>query len=117
EVLVEIRVEDALVHEVKSRAYVEKHPPQIVQSQRRENGGVTLHRVFDRLAIGADRVLTAGEHLGDDGEPIARRGLGKDRTPATLLELEVTFFRNGHRGWLGPIILRHGFLRGVVSES
>src|SRR5262249_35937731 len=60
EVLVEIGVEDALVHEVETRADVEEDPAEIVKSQRSEDRRIGFYRVLDRLPVIADRLLPAG---------------------------------------------------------
>ena len=39
EIFVEIGVEDALIHEVHARADIEQHPAEVVQLQRRQDGG------------------------------------------------------------------------------
>ena len=41
-VLVEVGVEDALVHEVRVAADVEEHPPEVVELERREHVRIAL---------------------------------------------------------------------------
>ena len=48
-VLVEVGVEDALVHEVRVRADVEEHPAQVVELERRERVGLAAIVLLDLL--------------------------------------------------------------------
>ena len=58
-VLVEIGVEDALIHEVGVPADVEEHPAQVVQLEYREGIGQPRDGILDVLAVLADGLLRA----------------------------------------------------------
>src|SRR4051794_38896088 len=62
-VLVEVGIEDALVHEVRIAADVEEHPAEIVELQRRQHIGCTSHGVFERLSVSANLVRGSGFDL------------------------------------------------------
>jgi hypothetical protein len=102
-VLVEVRVEDALVLKVQSGPDVEQHPPEVVQPQGRER----LRAARDRLAVCPDGVLATLLDFRDDRESVARRCPRKNWTVTPAFEFEIAFFRDGHRGGFGPILVRH----------
>ena len=111
DIFVEIGVEDALIHEVQTRADIEQDPTEIVKPQRREHGRVALHSLFNRLAVLADRVFPSGLDLRNDREAIVGRSSWKDWTVAALLKFEISLLGDRHcggfvqsgaagRGWL-----------------
>ena len=51
EILVEVGVEDALIHEVRSPLISNKHPTQVMQFERRKDVRIGSHRFLDRLAV------------------------------------------------------------------
>ena len=53
-VLVEVGVEDALIHEVGVAFDVEEHPAQVVQLEHGEDVGLPGHRLLDVLGILAE---------------------------------------------------------------
>ena len=107
EILVEVGVEDALVHEVEPRADVEQDPSQVVQLERREHAGVRGHRLLDGGAVLANHLLLPGFDLGDHGEAVAGGSPREYRTKSSLSELEVSFLGNRLRRRLAPIRLGH----------
>ena len=96
-VLVEIGVEDALVHEVRVRADVEEHPAQVMELQRRERVRARGDGVLDALPVGADVGLGARLDLRDDREAVAGGRSRVGRAVPALLEREVALFWNRHR--------------------
>src|SRR5262249_45383593 len=50
-VLVEVRVEDALVHEIRVRTDVEEDPPQVVELERRQHARVVGHRLLEPAPV------------------------------------------------------------------
>src|SRR5215471_11281097 len=104
EILVEIGIEDPLIHEVQARADVEQDPTEIVELERSENGRIALDRLLDRLRVVADGLLAAWFDLGDDRKAVIGRCPGKDRPIATLLELEISLFGDRHRRRFRPIL-------------
>src|SRR5262245_15386784 len=96
-VLVEIGVEDPLVHE--PRVILEEHPAQVVELERREHVGVSLQRFRQLVPVAADRLCPPRLDLRDDREPITRRRLGKDRAVFPFFEV-VGLLWYHNRLWL-----------------
>ena len=84
-VFVEVGVEDAHVHEVGFALDVEKDPAEVMQLQHGEDVRLTGHGLLDVLGVLIEDLLPSGDDLRDDGEAVARRGLGKDRAVSALL--------------------------------
>src|SRR5438094_2639658 len=105
-VLVEIGIEDALIHEVRIAVDVEEHPAEVVELQHFEAVRIARYRCFNALAIVADGLLAARLHLRNDRETIARGRPGEDRAiPSTLLfVLEVSLLRDRHRRGFHPVV-------------
>ena len=96
-VLVEIGIENALVHEVLVRTDIEQHPSQVMELQRGERVWARGDRVFDLLAVRADLTFGARLDLRDDGEAVAGGRPWVRRPVPALLEREVALLRNGRR--------------------
>src|SRR5262249_49650434 len=96
-VLVEIGVEDPLIHE--PRVVVEEHPAQVMELERREHIGVSLQRFRQSVPVTADCVCPPRLDLRDDCEPVTRRRLGKDRAVFPLFEV-VGLLRYHNCLWL-----------------
>src|SRR5437763_4833115 len=101
-ILVEIGIEDALIHEVQTGADIEQDPTEIMKAQRREQVWVTLHCVFKRPAVRANSVFPSGLDLGNDRKAIVCRSSRIDWTVAALLNLEVSVLRDRHGCRLRP---------------
>ena len=104
-VLIEVGVEDALIHEVRLRTDVEEHPAQVVQLEHLERVGQAGDGLLDLLSIRADGLLRAGLDLRDDREAIARGSLGEDRAVSSLFLLEESLLRDRLGGGLRPVVL------------
>ena len=76
-----------------------------MQTQRCQCLRAVRDCLFDRLAVGADRLLAALLHLGDDGEPVTGRCPGKEWAVASPLEFEIALLRDGHRRRLAPVTI------------
>src|SRR5437763_10550615 len=83
-VLVEIGVEDTLIHKVQPRSDVEQNPAEIMELKRREDSGVSLHCRFYVLAVIAHRLLAAGLDLCDDREAVVGGSSRKDWSVASF---------------------------------
>src|SRR5258708_9327607 len=103
-VLVKISVEDSLIHKVLVLADVEEHPTQIVELERREQVGRSLHRLLDCLSVFADHLLCSGLGLRNDRKAITRGTLRINWTISPLFELKVSFLRNSHRSRVRPVV-------------
>src|SRR5438477_3060034 len=108
-VLVEVSIENALIHEVGLLVDVEEHPAQVMQLQHFEGFGKTLDRFFNLLPIRADGLFTPRLDLRDDREAIAGRSLREDGAVASLLyfifEKAALWDRHG-RGFRPIVLLR-----------
>src|SRR3954469_25337665 len=113
-VLVEIGVEDALIHEVGLMADIEEHPPEVMQLEHSEAIRQALDGVLDLVAVLTDGLLRTRFDLGDDGKSVVGGGLGINRAVPSLLQLEESFPGNRHRCGLGPVfydVRRRGLWR------
>src|SRR5262245_35568255 len=118
-VFIEVRVEDALVHEVRHSANIEQHPTQVMQLQDRETVRVTLNGFREFYSVVSNHLLPPRDNLRDDREAVAGRGFREDRPVAAALRLPyVATLRYRHRGGLRPIFfaLRVGHAR-LLLES
>ena len=104
-VLIEVGVEDALIHEVGFRTDVEEHPAQVVQLEHLERVGQAGDGLLDLLPVRADGLLRAGLDLRDDREAIARGSPGEDRAVSSLFLLEESLLRDRLGGGLRPVVL------------
>src|SRR5262245_49737030 len=86
-VLVEVRVEDALVHEVRGSANIEQHPTQVMQLQDREAVRVTLNGLRETYPVVSNHLLPPRDDLRNDREAVAGRGFWKNRPVAAPLGL------------------------------
>src|SRR5215203_2574890 len=57
-VLVEVGVENTLIHEVQSRTDVEQHPTKIMKLERSEKVGKSPDRCLDRITVCANGCFT-----------------------------------------------------------
>src|SRR5260370_28245790 len=96
-VFVEIGIEDALVHEMRSRTDVKNNPAKVMQSERRKHIRLTRDRRLDRRTVLSDHRFFPGLDLRDNGEAIICRSSRENRAVASLLKLEISLFRDGHR--------------------
>src|SRR3954447_22897473 len=106
-VLVEVGVEDALVHEVGVLADVEEHPAQVVELQHGEEVRRLGHPLLDPLGVRIEILLGAGLDPGKDAEAVAGRSLGVDRAVASLLYLirEESPFGDRQGSGFRPVVL------------
>ena len=106
-VFVKIGVEDALIHEVGLPFDREENPAQVVQLEHCEAVRLVRYGLLDVSGVLVEYIFPARDDLGDDGEAIARRTLGKDRAVSALLHLifEDPSFRDRHRRRSGPVAL------------
>src|SRR5262249_43174592 len=95
-VLVEIGIEDALVHEERLLADIEQDPAQVMELQGGKNVGVALQGLFESFPILAEHFLSARLDLCNDRETMTCRCPGKDRTILSLFQFEVSLFRDRH---------------------
>src|SRR6266496_681631 len=115
-ILVEIGIENSYILEVRFPFDVEQVPSEIMQLKHGEDVRLTCHGLFDYLGVLIEGRLPSGNDLCDDGEAVASRSLGKDRTVSALLNfiLEEAPFGDRHRRGLRPVALprcvRHNFL-------
>src|SRR5262245_50019597 len=105
-VLVEVGVEDALIHEEGVGADVEENPAQVMQLEDGETIRQSGDRVFDLLPVFSNRGLSPGFDLRDDREAITRGRFREDRTVSPLLEFEEPVFRDRHGGGVLPVGFR-----------
>ena len=59
-VLVEIRIENALIHEVLVGADIEQYPPEVMQLEWGQRMRTGLDRLLDPRPVGTDVILCAG---------------------------------------------------------
>ncbi len=86
-VLVKVRVEDALIHEVGFALDGEQHPAQVMQLERRQAIGLVRHRLLDVLRVLVKDRLAAGNDFRDDRESVTGGGLWVNRTVLSLPSL------------------------------
>ena len=91
-VLVEIGIENTLVHEVFLLTDVEEHPPEVMKLQRCEGVRARGDGVLDALPVGADVGLRARLDLRDDREAVTGWRSRVCRAIPALLEGEVTLW-------------------------
>src|SRR6185369_16682690 len=105
-VLVEVGVEDSLIHEVGFTFDVEEHPAQVVQLEYGKRIGCLGHCLFNGFSILADDVLPSGLDLRNNGEAVARGSLRKYRAVAPLffLVFEESLFRDRHGCGFRPVV-------------
>src|SRR3954447_5703461 len=72
-VLVEICIEDSLIHEIRVLSNIEENPSQVVKLERCKCIGHIRNRSLDGLAVGADRFFSSRLDLGDYGKSMAGR--------------------------------------------
>src|SRR3954471_2479899 len=72
-VLVEVCIENSLVHEVRVLSNIEENPSQVVELKRGKCIGHFRNRSLDGLAVGADRFFSSRLDLRNYGESIAGR--------------------------------------------
>src|SRR5437667_5214609 len=106
-VLIEVSIENALIHEVGLIVDVEEHPAQVMQLEHFEGLGKTRDRFFNLLTIRTDGLLTLRLDLRDDREAIARGSLREDRAVSALLHFVCEKSALGDRHGCGfrPIVL------------
>src|SRR5258705_8599307 len=102
DILVEIRVEDALIHEVHVLPDREEYPAQIVQLQWGEHVRIGLHRLLERRPVLPNLLLGTRFDLRDDREAVTRRRALKGWTISSAHEGDKTLARDRHRARLGP---------------
>src|SRR5215472_8840681 len=103
-VFVEIGVEDALVHEIRLLADVEKNPAQVMELQGCKKVRIALKRLLDLFPIFAEYLLASRLDLGNDSEAVTCGRSGKHRPVLTLFQLKIAALRDRHRARLSPIL-------------
>src|SRR3954452_23900507 len=117
-VLVKISVEIPLIHEVGFATDVKENPSQVMQLERCKNRGIFCDRFLNYVTVLAYCLFSARLDLCNDREAIIGRRLRKHRTIATLLEFDVSLFRNRHRRRPRPVALTGGRrLRRTASSQ
>src|SRR5262249_24296842 len=96
-VLVEVGVEDPLVHEVLVLADVKQNPSQVVELEGREHMRIALHRILKLLSVLPDFLFCPRFDLRDNCETVTSRRPWEERTVSSLFHFEITFLRDRHR--------------------
>ena len=86
-VFIEIGIEDALIHHVALPLDGEDQPPQVVCLEYSERGRIICDCFLDDFGMVVYVLFPSGDDFCNDGEAVARRSLGKDRTVPALLNL------------------------------
>src|SRR4029077_967251 len=86
-VLVEVRVEDALVHEVRIALDREQYPAQVMQLQHGQGVRLAGDGCFDLPRVFIEDLFAPWNDLREDRKAVARRGPGVDRAVSSLLHL------------------------------
>src|SRR5206468_10651622 len=86
-VLVEVGVEDALVHEIGVLADVKEHPAQVVQLKHGEQVRSLGDALLNPFGIIVEVLLCARLDLGKDAKAVARRSLRENWTVSSLFHL------------------------------
>src|SRR5215204_1271305 len=105
DILVEVGVEDALIHEIRVAFDVEQDPAQVMQFERRKNERIVGYRFFDRIAVLANGRFAPGLDLREDREAVVCRSSRINQAVSSLLLLEGSPFGDSHGRGLGPIAL------------
>src|SRR5277367_597413 len=105
-VFIEVRVKDALIHEVGLTFNWEEHPAQIVKLEHGEQVGLASKGCLELLRVPVKDVFPPGNDLCDDRETVTCRRPGKDRTVSSLLDFvgEEAAFRDGHCCGFRPVV-------------
>src|SRR5690242_8671185 len=98
-IFVEGSVKYALIHEIKFVPDGEHDPPEEVQLQRSENGGIRLDCRLNALGVAANRRFLPRFHLRENREAIVCRRLREERAIGPVLALEIALFGDRNRGW------------------
>src|SRR6185437_6079737 len=106
-VLVEVGVEDALIHEVGLALYRNQEPAKVVKLERRQIVGRPCDGGFHLVGVLVECGFFARYDLCEDAEPVASRSSRKDGAVASLLELEVALFGDSHCGRMFPGVVCH----------
>src|SRR3954452_6208278 len=114
-VLVEIRIEDALIYEVRIGADLEQYPPEVMQLEWRERMRMRLDGLLDPRAVGADFILGARLDLGADREAMTGRRSRIRRAVPSLQRGEVALLRNRQSLWVAPVVV--GCHRALLDRS
>src|SRR5262249_25199607 len=101
-VLVEVRVEDALVHEVRVTLDREEQPAQVVELQGREGVWLVGYGLLDLARVLVEVVLAARNDLREYREPVVRGSFRVYRAVSALFDFvrEETALGDRHRGGL-----------------
>src|SRR2546429_2207597 len=102
-VLVEVSVEEPLVHEIRFAADVKENPSQVMQLEGCKSRGTFCDRILNFLSILTDYLFSARLDLCNDREAIIGRSSWKDWTVAALLNLEVPLLGDRHGRRLRPV--------------
>ena len=92
-----------------------------MQLEHGEDVRLTSHGLLDVLGVLIKDRLPTGDDLRDDGEAVASRSLGKNRTVSALLNfiLGEAPFGDRHGRGLRPVALlrcvRHNFLPSILA--
>src|SRR5947208_359745 len=106
-VLVKVRIEDALIHEIGVPFDREEHPAQVVQLEHSETIGLGRDGLLDVPSILVEALFPSGDDFRKNREAIARWSFGKNRSvsPLLYLILEESPFWDRHRRRSGPAFL------------
>src|SRR5213080_1203237 len=106
-VLVKVRIEDALIHEIGVPFDREEHPAQVVQLEHSETIGLGRDGLLDVPSILVEALFPSGDDFRKNREAIARWSFGKNRSvsPLLYLILEESPFWDRHRRRSGPTSL------------
>ena len=114
-VLVEIRIEDALIHEVLVGPDVEQHPPEVMQLQWGERMRTRVDGLLNPCPVRADFSLGARLDLRDDREAMTRGRSRIGRAVSSLLKGEVALLRNRQGLGFAPVVV--GCHRSLLDRA
>ena len=86
-VLVKVRIEDALIHEVGLPFDREEQPLEVVQLEHSETIGLGSDGLLDFPCMLLKAFFPSGDDFRKDREAVARWSLGKNRSVSSLLNL------------------------------
>src|SRR5271170_3645212 len=101
-VLIEVGVEDTLIHKVGFAIHGKQYPPKVMELEHGQTVRLARHGLFDVSCVVVKDRLSTRDDLGDDRESVTRWCLGKDHAVPALLGGEVTLLRDRHRSWSCP---------------
>src|SRR5216110_455675 len=100
-VLIKVRIEDALVHEVGFAVDRKEHPAQVMQLENRQTIRLCSHGCFNIPRVLMKNFFASRNDLRRDREAVTRRRLGEDWSVLSLFEL-IRFLRDSNCARLFP---------------